>query len=68
MVLGELGRGPMILEMKIRRLRYWNKLLDPFSSNLNCKLYKVLYYLYHEGHFSSPWLLNIVKLLKDTGL
>ena len=38
MVLGELGRGPMILEMKIRMLRYWNKMLDPFSSKLNCKL------------------------------
>ena len=36
MVLGKLGRGPMILEMKIRMLRYWNKLLDPFSSKLNC--------------------------------
>ena len=57
MVLGELGRGPMILAMKIRMLRYWNKWLDPFSSKLNCKLYKFLYHLHHEGHFSSPWLL-----------
>ena len=53
MVLGELGRGPIILEMKIRMLRYWNKLLDPFSSILKSRLYKLLYHLYHEGHFSS---------------
>ena len=38
MVLGELGRDAMILEMKIRMLRYWNKLLDIFSSKLKCKL------------------------------
>ena len=37
MVLGEVGRGPLNLEMKIRMLRYWNKLLDPLSSKLNCK-------------------------------
>ena len=37
MVRGELGRGPIFLEMKIRMLRYWNKLLDPLSSKLNCK-------------------------------
>ena len=67
MVLGELGRGPMIFEMKTRMLRYWNKLLDPFRSKLNCKLYKFLYHLHHEGHFSSPWLLYMEKLLNDTG-
>ena len=60
------GRVPMILKMKIRVLRYWNKLRDPFISKLNCKLYKFLYQLHHEGLFSSPWLLyNIGKLLKD---
>ena len=67
MVLGELGRGPIILEMKIRMLRYWNKLLDPLSSKLNCKFYKFLYHLHHQGHFPSPWLLYIEKLLNDTG-
>ena len=67
MVLGELGRGLMVLEMKIRMLRYWDKLLDPFISKLNCKLYNFLYHLHHERHFSSPWLLHIEKLLNDTG-
>ena len=45
MVLGKLGRGPMILEMKIQMLRYWNKLLDSFSFKLNCKFYKCLYHV-----------------------
>ena len=67
MVLGELGRGPMILEMKIPMLKYWNKSLDPFRSKWNCKLYKFLYHFHHVGHFSSPWLLYIEKLLNDTG-
>ena len=67
MVLGELGRCPIILKMKIRMLGYWNKLLKPFSSEFNCKLYKFLYRLHHEGHFSSPWLLYIEKMLDDTG-
>ena len=65
MVLGELGRGPMILEIKIRMLRYWNKLLYPFTFKLNCKLYKFLYHIHHEGHCSSSWLLYIEKLFND---
>ena len=63
MVYGELGRFPLIINIKIRMVTFWAKL--HFSSNMN-KLATKMYNLAYIQNL--PWVVFVKNILDDCGL
>jgi hypothetical protein len=43
MIYGELGRYPMDIDIKVRIISYWARLLTGKQSNLSFYIYKCMY-------------------------
>ena len=63
MVYGELGRYPIDIQLKLKALGYWLKLVNRDEDKLSCKMYECLLWLHYNHIFSSPWLLYIENIL-----
>lgn len=66
LVYGELGRYPLYINIKIRMLCFWSRLL--VTNKLSSKIYKLLYSLYIDGQYQSAFVKNIANIFDDTGL
>lgn len=65
MIYGELGRYPLEIDIKLRILNYWSKLMCGKQEKLPVILYK---YAYKKYGMNIPWLNNIKSILDSCGL
>ena len=68
MVYGELGRFPIDIVIKCRMVLYWVNILNSDERKLNRKMYNVLFRLYQDNMYKSPWLSYIHRTLDECGL
>jgi hypothetical protein len=69
MVYGETGRFPLLLTIKQRMVKYWGKIITKTNNDaFVCRMYNVLFRLYNEGSFASPWLEYIRTILFENGM
>ncbi len=62
MLYGESGRSPLLLEIKLRAIGFWSRLIDSPDSKLSKMLYNSLLRLSNGGDVTFPW----IKFIKDT--
>jgi hypothetical protein len=68
MVYGELGRYPISIDIKVRMIKFWCKLIMGKQSKLSYICYKLLYNnIFLRGGFSL-WIKNIQDILNKSGL
>ena len=65
-VCGELGRQPLIVNIKCRILCFWSKLVS--SEKLSSKIYNLTYNLYKNGTNGLKWIDFIKKIFDEIGL
>lgn len=65
-VYGELGRYPLNINISIKMLCFWARLLE--SDKLSSKIYKLIYNLHIEERFKSKFIESISNILSETGL
>ena len=68
MVYGEFGRFPIAIQIKIRMIKFWAKILTCKNTKISYKLYLLLLYLHKNNIYSCKWILFIEKILQDVGL
>ena len=66
MVYGELGRFPLEINVKIRMVTFWRKLLC--SEKLSSYMYKLLFSLKQSDNCTFKWLEYIESIFNDTGM
>lgn len=62
MVYGELGRYPLVINIKVRMISFWGKLINSQNSKLSSKLFHVL------KNYKNPWCESVKNILDDCGL
>ena len=62
MVYGELGRYPLIINVKVRMISFLGKLLNFQNSKLSAKL------LYVLRNYKNPWCTFVKSILNEYGL
>ena len=68
MVYGELGRYPLEIDIKVRMISYWCKLIQGKQSKLSTIAYKLLYVKTFQNCKISAWINHIHKILNDSGM
>ena len=68
MVYGEFGRFPIAIQIKIRMIKFWAKILTGKNTKISYKLYLLLLYLHKNNIYSCKWILFIEKILQDVDL
>ena len=64
MIYGELGRFPIEIDIKIRMVSFWARLLLGKETKLSYLSYKLLYTLYIEENVHFVW----IKYLKELSM
>jgi hypothetical protein len=67
MVYGETGRYPLAVDVKVRMVSYWCKLVTGQCSSLSCKVYAALLDLHSSKRLCLPWITCIEQLLNEAG-
>ena len=67
MIYGELGIFPIQLDIKLKMIAFWTRLLSGKDSKLSYLSYQLLYKLSVDNHFESPWLKFLRNVFDDTG-
>ena len=68
MVYGESGRFPLSVEIKVRLISYWCKLVTGQCSKLSSKCYGSLLHLHRSNIVHSPWIAYVEQVLNESGL
>ena len=68
MVYGELGQYPMELQIKIKMLCFWNKLVGNPDKLLSGKIYRLLFKLFIRDNRDIPWMDYATSIFDETGL
>ena len=68
MVSGELGRYPLGIDIKIRMVSYWEKIIDVKQSKLSNILYKLCLALFNIEGKNFIWLFSVKGILNECGL
>ena len=68
MVYGELGQYAMELQIKIKMLCFWNKLVGNSDKLLSGKIYRLLFKLFIRGNRDIPWMDYATSMFDETGL
>ena len=68
MVYGELGRYPLDVDINVRMITYWSKLLLGKQSKFSTLAYKLLYIKNFRNERVSPWLSHIRTILNECGI
>ena len=68
MVYGELGQYAMELQIKIKMLCFWNKLVSNPDKLLSGKIYRLLFKLFMCGNRDIPWMDYDTPMFDETGL
>ena len=64
MVYGEFGRFPLAIQIKIRMIKFWTKILTGKNNKISFKLYLLLLYLHKNNIYACKWILFIEKNIK----
>ena len=67
MVYGELGRHPVDIDIKIRIIMFWGRLLFDKTTKLSHIVYKLSYYLYSNQNIELKWIQNVKNILDSCG-
>ena len=67
MVYGKLGEIPPSIKIKCRILKYWASMLTN-PDKLSSRVYNVLFLLYNNNDYKSPWLKYVENTLNVNGL
>ena len=62
MVYGELGRFPINIDVKVRMVGYWAKVIDRSKNKLSNTMYNIL------SNFNTPWLTYIKNIFIECNL
>ena len=68
MVYGELGQYAMELQIKIKMLCFWNRLVGNPDMLLSDKIYRLLFRLFIRGNRNIPWMDYATSIFDETGL
>ena len=68
MVYGELGRCPLILEKKVRIVKYWLKIVHRQLSPLVQKIYKIMLHTITANNTIVNWAALVRDMLFNLGL
>ena len=68
MVYGELGQYPMVLQIKIKIMCFWNKLVGNPDKLLSGKIYRLPFKLFIRGNRDIPWMDYATSIFDETGL
>ena len=66
-VYGEVGKKPLKNQICIRMVSFWAKISEGKEFKISTLMYKLIYSLHLNGTYHSPWLLEIKKILCDSG-
>ena len=66
MVYGELGRFPLIIDIKCRMLTFWNKLIS--SNKLSSKIARLLYFMNINEPQGFKWITFAKSTFDEIGL
>ena len=66
MIYGELGRYPVEIDIKIRIISFWAKIICGKQSKRSCIMYKS-HHLYSQQNFDIKWINFLEKILNETG-
>ena len=67
MVFGELGRLPLEIQVKLRMVSFWSKLVHD-ENKLSSILYKLIFSINNNERNGSKWLKFIKSVLDNTGM
>ena len=67
MVYGESGRHPLSIQIKIRMISFWRKLLEN-PNKLSGILYRLLFSLHGRNNFHFKWIEYIKSIFDNIGL
>ena len=67
-MLGELGRFPLSIKVKLRMVNFWCRLLNENESKIPYLLYKLLYVNFKNYGFENKWLCFIKSIFDHCGL
>ena len=68
MVYGDLGVCPLEVEIKVRIVKYWVRLITGKPGKLAYIMYQCLLYLDTVGLYTSPWLNEVRSVLNNCGM
>jgi hypothetical protein len=67
MIYGELGRYPLDIDIKLRNILYWSKLITGKDIKLSIISYRLLY-LSQNNNCQFSWLNYVESILNECGL
>lgn len=67
MVYGELGRYPIEIEINVKMVCFWNKLISS-QDKLSYCLYQLMFNMHKNNSYTFPWLESIRDVFNKTGL
>ena len=67
MIYGGLGRFPIEIDIQIRMVSFWGRLLLGKETNLSYLSHKLLYMLSVDENVDSAWIQYLKTLMDDTG-
>ena len=68
LIYGELGRPPLVIQIKQRMANFWIKLAQGKDSNLSVIMYRLLLNLNNNSEYESPWIKTVQNILLESGL
>ena len=67
MIYGELGSFPIEIDVKLRMISYWEKLLTGKETNLSYLSNEILHNLLIDENVDFSWIKHAKHILDDTG-
>ena len=68
MIYGELGRPPLVIQIKQRMANFWIKLAQGKDSKLSVIMYRLLLNLNNNSEYESSWVKTVQTILYESGL
>jgi len=65
--LVKLGRYPVEIDIKIRIISFWAKIVCGKQSKISCIVYSLSHHLYSQQNFDIKWIKVLEKILNETG-
>ena len=67
MIYGELGVTPLSIDVSIRMVVYWAKLVSDNQNKISNIIYSILYKVHDLGIYKSDWINTVRSILNDSG-
>ena len=68
MVYSETGCKPLYIDIKVRMITFWHRLISSDVSKISKSMYLLLHKMFSKNVFENPWLKCIVNILNECGL